>query len=119
MAAAGSCTTPYYVPLPTTPLPPPKKDGKTSMATPAAAFVVVTLPADARLLVDGEATTSQSATRVFVTPELQPGKGFTYTMTAQVMRDGKPITVEEKVSVRAGETTEVSFNLPTKEVASR
>ena len=115
-AASGTCTTPYYVPLPTTP---PKKDGKMSMTTPAAALVVVNLPADARLFVDGEATTSKSETRVFITPELQPGKGFSYTMTAEVMRNGKPVSVEEKVSVRAGETTQVSFKLPTQEVASR
>ena len=76
------------------------------------ATVVVELPADATLTIDGEATTSTSATRVFQTPELEPGRTFHYTFKAQVERDGKVQSVTRRVEVRAGEQTPVSLALP-------
>jgi uncharacterized protein (TIGR03000 family) len=85
----------------------------------AEATVVVELPADATLTVDGSATTSTSATRVFVTPALEAGKTFQYTLSAQVVRDGNVQTVTRQVDVRAGEETRVRLELPTAEVAAR
>ena len=84
-----------------------------------AATVVVSLPADATLTIDGEATTSTSTTRVFQTPQLEPGQTFHYTFQAQVERDGKVQTVTRRVEVRAGEQTQVSLPLPTATVAAR
>ena len=83
------------------------------------ATVVVELPADATLTIDGEATTSTSATRVFQTPELEPGKTFHYTFQAQVERDGKVQSVTRHVEVRAGEQTRVSLTPPAATVAAR
>lgn len=83
------------------------------------ATIVVDLPADAKLTVDGEATVSTSATRVLQTPELEPGKTFHYTLEAQVERDGKVQSVSHRVEVRAGETSRVSLTLPTATVAAR
>jgi uncharacterized protein (TIGR03000 family) len=83
------------------------------------ATVVVELPADATLTIDGEATTSTSATRVFQTPELEPGQTFHYTFQAQVERDGKVQSVTHRVPVRAGEQTRVSLTLPAATVAAR
>jgi uncharacterized protein (TIGR03000 family) len=83
------------------------------------ATVVVELPADATLTIDGEATTSTSATRVFRTPELEPGQTFHYTFKAQVERDGKVQSVTRRVEVRAGQQTQVSLTLPTATVAAQ
>jgi uncharacterized protein (TIGR03000 family) len=83
------------------------------------ATVVVELPADASLTIDGEATTSTSATRVFQTPDLEPGQTFHYTLKAQVERDGKVQSVTRQIEVRAGEQTRVSLTLPTATVAAR
>lgn len=83
------------------------------------ATVVVELPADATLTIDGEATTSTSATRVFQTPELEPGKTFHYTFQAQVERDGKVQSVTRRVEVRAGEQSRVNLALPAATVAAR
>jgi uncharacterized protein (TIGR03000 family) len=91
---------------------------KTTSAN-AAATIVVELPADATLSVDGAATSSTSAVRVLVSPELPAGKEFHYTLTAQVVRDGKPVQVEHTVAVRAGEESRVSLSLPVATVASR
>jgi uncharacterized protein (TIGR03000 family) len=79
---------------------------------PASATINVTLPADALLTVDGQATRSTSAHRLFITPPLQTGKSFRYTFTAQFVREGKTITVTQAVFVRAGRETTVSFDLP-------
>jgi uncharacterized protein (TIGR03000 family) len=79
---------------------------------------VVTLPADARLTVDGTATTSTSGLRRFVTPPLRPGKKYSYTFKAEVVRQGHTITVARKVPVEAGRQTAVSLDVPGSAVGS-
>jgi uncharacterized protein (TIGR03000 family) len=69
----------------------------------------VTLPADAKLTIDGAVTTSTSARRVFVSPELAPEKEFHYTLKADFVKEGKPVTVSKKVAVTAGKETTVSL----------
>jgi uncharacterized protein (TIGR03000 family) len=86
---------------------------------PAPATIVVELPADATLTVDGAVTSSTSNLRVLVSPELPLGKEFQYTLTAKVVRDGKPLQVEQTVAVRAGEESRVSLSLPVASVAQR
>jgi uncharacterized protein (TIGR03000 family) len=92
---------------------------KTSQAGPAAATIVVNLPADAKLLFDNEPTTSTGDSRVFVSPTLNPGREYHYTLKAQAVREGKPVTVERVIAVRAGETTPASLTLPGASVAQR
>ena len=58
------------------------------MAAPAT--VVVTLPASAKLTVDGSATSSTSAVRTFVSPTLLPNRDYTYTLTADRVRATTP-----------------------------
>jgi uncharacterized protein (TIGR03000 family) len=97
----------------------PKPEGGPEASLPAPATILVNLPADATLTIDGEATTSTSSSRVFVSPTLQPGREYHYTLKAEVKRDGKPVSVEERVAVRAGETTPVTLTLPATSVAQR
>jgi uncharacterized protein (TIGR03000 family) len=73
------------------------------------ATVIVHLPADAQLTVDGKATRSTSGTRRFVSPPLQSGKGYHYMMEAKMKRDGKTITLSRRVDVRAGQRREISL----------
>jgi uncharacterized protein (TIGR03000 family) len=80
---------------------------------PAPATIVVDLPAEARLSIDGAPTTSTSEHRVFVSPELNPGRDYHYTLKAEILRDGKPVAVAQEVAVRAGEETYVTLALPT------
>ncbi len=72
----------------------------------------VTLPADAKLTIDGNPTVSTSELRVFESPSLTPGKTFYYVLKATVVRDGKTETVTKEVIVRAGEETRVKIELP-------
>jgi uncharacterized protein (TIGR03000 family) len=96
----------------------PKPD-KTSEAAPPAATILVSLPADAKLSIDDSPTTSTGPSRVFVSPALAADRDFHYTLKAEVVRDGKPITMEKQVTVRAGRETPVTFTLPATGVASR
>jgi uncharacterized protein (TIGR03000 family) len=85
-----------------------KKGGKSAMV-PAPATIVVDLPEDARLLVDDAATTSTSARRVFISPELNPGREYNYTLKAEFVRNGKTVTLTKVVPVSAGNESKVSF----------
>jgi uncharacterized protein (TIGR03000 family) len=76
------------------------------------AKLYVTLPADAKLTIDGVPTVSTSQSRVFVSPGLTPGKTFHYELKATVVRGGKTETVTKTVAVRAGEDTRVEIAIP-------
>lgn len=96
---------------------PPKPT--TRLDSPAPATIFVSLPAEAKLSIDGAVTTSQTATRVFVSPALENGKDFSYTLSAELVRDGRTITTTEQVKVRAGQETRVSLQFPAVSVAQR
>lgn len=82
---------------------------KKGAMVPAPANLVINLPADAKLTFDGLATSSTSNVRQFVTPTLNAGIDHTYTLAAEIVRDGKTLKSAQIVTVRAGETTEVNF----------
>lgn len=74
------------------------------------ATIVVQIPAGATLYVDDRKSTSGEAVRSFATPPVPAGKEFAYLMKAEVMRDGRPETLTQKVSFRAGEKITVDFS---------
>jgi uncharacterized protein (TIGR03000 family) len=90
-----------------------KPEPKEGAAVAAPATILVSLPADAKLTIDDNATVSTSANRRFVTPTLQNGRDFSYTLKAEVVRDGKPVSTVKVITVRAGETTQVDIEVPT------
>jgi uncharacterized protein (TIGR03000 family) len=114
-------------PMPPPPPPPDKKmkegkkpdGGSDEVSAAAPATLVVSLPADAKLTIDDTATISNSASRVFVTPALETGKEFRYTLKAAIVRDGQSLTTTKLVTVRAGEETRVALEFPLASVAQR
>ncbi len=98
--------------------PKPKEKREESLL-PAPATIVVDLPADAKLLIENEATTSTGASRVFQSPTLNPGKEYQYTLTAEVIRSGKPVKAEQVVTIKAGQVIPVTLTLPAPGVAQR
>jgi uncharacterized protein (TIGR03000 family) len=100
-------------------MPAPKSGKEDETSLPAPATIVVTLPADARLRVDDYLTTSTSSTRMFRSPKLPPDRAFTYTLSGEIVRDGKPVVVTREVTVRAGEQTQVTLNFPVASVAAK
>jgi uncharacterized protein (TIGR03000 family) len=85
----------------------------------APATLVVRLPADARLTIDGEATRSTGATRTFQSPPLGAGGAGQYVLRAEIVRDGRTLSVRQRVPVRAGTVREVRLEPETFSVASR
>jgi uncharacterized protein (TIGR03000 family) len=98
---------------------PTERGSERGELTPNTATIVVDLPADAKLLIDDTATTSTGANRVFQSPELKPGKTFHYTLTAEVVRNSKPVKIEQVIEVKAGETTPVRMTVPAVGAAQR
>jgi uncharacterized protein (TIGR03000 family) len=96
----------------------PGKEMPKKTEVDAPATIVVSLPAEARLIIDGNSTTSTSARRVFTSPALQPGQTYVYTLRAEIVRDGQTMSETQQVTVRAGEQTPVTFNM-SQAVASR
>ncbi len=117
-----TCTAPVVAPPPPVKKEMPKGEKieapkKASLNVPAT--IVVSLPADARLIVDGTPTTSTSDRRTLVTPVLENGATYVYTMQAEVTREGRVMTQSQQVTVRGGETSNVQFNFSAQSVASR
>jgi uncharacterized protein (TIGR03000 family) len=81
-------------------------------AEPQSATLVVTLPEDAKLMIDDHQTISTSAERVFTTPPLEGGKDFHYTLKAQVVRDGQVRSIVREVTIHSGELAQVSLEEP-------
>lgn len=76
-------------------------------------WVQVLLPdPDAQVWVDGAETSSRGMTRVFESPELKPGKTYTYTVRASWTRAGQSVTEERKVGVVAGKISVADFTRP-------
>jgi uncharacterized protein (TIGR03000 family) len=71
--------------------------------------MTINLPADAKLLFNGTLAGGTGSVRTFKTPALTPGMDYAYELTAEVIRDGKPQRMTERVVVRAGEKTNVTL----------
>jgi uncharacterized protein (TIGR03000 family) len=78
-------------------------------ASAAYATIDVQLPASADLFVEGRQLSQTSATRRVVTPNLEAGQTYAYTLKAKMVRDGQTVTATKTISFRAGETARVDF----------
>ena len=94
------------------------EDTKPIGALGAPARIVVSMPADARFTIDDYTSPARSATHVIVSPPLAQDQTRTYALKAEVFRDGRVQTIEERVTVRGGEEKQVTLALPTS-VAAR
>jgi len=73
------------------------------------ARIHVRLPADATLWIDDEATQQAGGERDFLTPALQPGTTYQYTLKVRWMQGADPVERTMKVDVRANETSQADF----------
>ena len=72
-----------------------------------AATLRVRLRADAQLVIDDYQTQQTGPLRRFVSPPLELGKSYHYTLTWTYQKDGKPVTQQKVVFIRAGNDEEV------------
>jgi uncharacterized protein (TIGR03000 family) len=106
-------------PVPTAPYPwfGPGKRMPTGRATapvyvqyPAPVNIVVWVPEDAEVWVDGNKTTSTGAGRVLITPPLEPTIRHTYEIKARWQGpDGQALEQTQVIGVYAGDRTVVRF----------
>ena len=78
-APAGDAPAPGNLPAP---------EGNTSYRT-GQAFLTVSVPADAKVFVNGMATTSTGTTRQYVSRGLASGYSYSYEIRVEVTRDGR------------------------------
>jgi len=92
--------------------PDPKKKKKDN-GDETRARLIVQLPADAKLFIDGTLMKSTSEKRTFITPVLRPEQTYFYDLRAEVVRDGRTIASTQRVILRPGENVQATFqNLP-------
>jgi uncharacterized protein (TIGR03000 family) len=98
------------IPVPGPQLP-QGSDGRITTAS-----VEVYLPnKDAELWFNGVKTQQTGQKREFITPELQPGKSYTYEVRARWMEDGKQYDQTRTVTVRSGAQVVFAFYADKKE----
>jgi len=76
------------------------------------ARIQVTIPADAMVWVEGEATTQTGAQRTFTSPELPSDKIYTYEIKARWMQGGQPVERTLQVKVQRNKIATADFNAP-------
>lgn len=80
-------------------------------AEPTTTKLVVRVPADAKVYLGGNETRQEGEVREFSTTKLREGDGWAeYTVRAELDVDGKVFEQEKVVSIKAGQTQEVSFD---------
>ncbi|HEX3150243.1 MAG TPA: methyltransferase domain-containing protein [Gemmataceae bacterium] len=91
---------------------PAQDTGKTAV------LIFVTVPADGKLTVNGNATSQTGPERRLITPPLALGEKGTYKLSLTFTKDGKPVTVEREIVVEGGKVTRVDLtkvDLPKKD----
>ncbi len=79
-------------------------------ASSSQATVVITAPLDAALLANGQSIEHTKAEQVFTTPDLDPAKTYVYDFRVEVVRDGKTVTRNQRVTVEAGKQSRADFS---------
>ena len=100
---------PMNPPAPGTPAPEGTKETSIQRAD---GTLAVEVPDDAKIFVNGMATTSTGAARQYVSRDLQTGFNYTYEVKAEVVRDGKTVEQVKTINLRAGQTAELAFDFP-------
>jgi uncharacterized protein (TIGR03000 family) len=83
-----------------------------SAVTPVANNTVllnVAVPADATVLINGAPTTQTGQNRQYVSPQLTPGKTYSYDLTARWTENGQPVERTKTVKFEAGSSVAVNF----------
>jgi uncharacterized protein (TIGR03000 family) len=90
------------------PMPEKVPEKKAMMQAPAK--LIVELPADARLFVDGQLVSSPTtARREFNVPPLEKGQSYFYELKVEAERDGQTVRESRRVILAAGERVTANF----------
>jgi uncharacterized protein (TIGR03000 family) len=75
----------------------------------SAATVVVKADPAVTIKVNGQVTPRRAAEEAYQSPALVPGRTYSYTVVAELTRDGKTLTETKEIAVQAGRRSEVDF----------
>ena len=86
---------------------------------PVSTTLMVKVPADARVYLAGQETRSGGEVREFTTTKLPAGSQWdNYTIQVVLSKDGRDLTKEQTITLKAGETKELSFDFGAPSIAS-
>jgi len=97
----------------TTPIPPANDS-----AVRGRAIMAVRLPADAKLYENDRPTQNTGVVRRYEATGLRAGTNYRYVMRAEVVRDGRTLSQEKVILVRAGEQAELAFDFADEQTAT-
>jgi len=81
-----------------------------SMNGAQTALLNVSVPAEAKIFVNGAETTSTGAQRQYVSRGLEAGNRYEYEVRAEITRDGNTVTETKKVTMAPGQLASLAFN---------
>jgi len=112
----GAPTTTMSPAAPGSPMPPaPPMPKDAAKPAPNTGTLNVRVPAEAKVFVNGLATTSTGEQRRYVSNGLEDGFNYTYELRAEIVRDGQTITETKVVRLKAGEQVDLSFGMTSDE----
>jgi uncharacterized protein (TIGR03000 family) len=71
--------------------------------------LILTVPADAKIWIEGSSTGQGGSQRQFVSPPIQPGHDYTYRIQVRWNQDGHEVTSEREIPVHAGDVINLTF----------
>jgi uncharacterized protein (TIGR03000 family) len=81
--------------------------------------LTLNVPADAKVALAGEETKLTGEKRVFTTTQLSDGQQWTkYTVQVSIERDGQDVSKQETISLKAGDSKELTFDFESDRIAS-
>jgi uncharacterized protein (TIGR03000 family) len=100
------------MPKPVEPVPatPPTPKASTGLSRADAGSLTIWVPEDAKVFVNGRATTSVGSRRQYVSYGLKPGLSYNYEVRAEVIRDGRPLIETRSIMLTAGSRSALAFN---------
>jgi uncharacterized protein (TIGR03000 family) len=73
------------------------------------ARLIIEVPSNAKLYVDGKLTKTGTDVRQFYTPTLEPGETYFYDVKVEVEKNGKMLTADKRVYVKAGDVVRTAL----------
>jgi uncharacterized protein (TIGR03000 family) len=91
----------------------PSVSGPLAVPPPRTAILRVRVPdPSAQVAFDGQNTATTGTVRTFVTPTFRTADPQTYTVTANWVRNGMPVSERREVSIQSGQVRTVDFTQP-------
>jgi len=83
-------------------------------------MIVLNVPVDARVTINGRPTSSTGSRREYVSHGLKAGYKYSYDVAVEIVRDGRTIRDEKQIDLIGGQTESLAFDFrPEINVASR